>query len=317
MLTRTLRRTRQVSRTVGGKTHEVDKTFETDVPVVPKDWDAIAMSAVRAGTTLAVLGAMAWSTVSIGDLLSRVAPVWTAYTVAGVFDLAWIVCMILEWLARNDPERASLPRKAGWAALAISMGLIGLHGWVLDHLDGVEGALGVGIGGALVSAIAKSMWSVVMDFGAVELSEEDRGWLKAERAEVGTELAMTRERRQLARTRSTVRAERLALGQDTGEPVQLTAHQVVLDRETEPVPAVQDRTPRPRTVVPIERAVSVSSYVLSLLDETPDMDGTDIRTRVRSRFGQDTSESGIAKAITRARSAIKNTGNTEYEETGR
>lgn len=359
MRTRTETRTRPLDKTVGDKTHTIPEDYDVHVPVVPRDWDAIALSGVRTATTVAVLGVMAWGTASIGDLLSRVAPSWVAYTVAGVFDLAWIVCMILEWLARDEPDRASVPRKAGWAALAVSMSLIGLHGYVLDRVDGVESALSIGIGGALVAAIIKSLWSVVMGFTAIKLSVEDQRWLAAERAEVSTELAMTAARRRLAKTRARIHAERLALGQD----IRLELDTTPLLSEVRPVsqdtrdavevhlsrvmdipqdmlsrPVVQDRTPevrvdldrtghgqdtetdtdtrqdrtgqdtdvhvRPRTVVPIGQASSVQSHVLSLLDTTPDMDGTAIRASVRDKF-PNASESGMAKAITRARNTIR------------
>jgi hypothetical protein len=321
---RTRPETVQVDKTVGGKTHRVDRTQDKVIPVVPKDWDAIALAGVRAATTLSVLGAMAWSTVSIGGLLSRVAPSWVAYTVAGVFDLAWIVCMLLEWLARNSPEQASLPRKAGWAALAISMALIVLHGHVQDFLL-------VGVGGALVSAIAKSMWSVVMGFGAVELDEENRGWLQAERQEVGTQLAMTQERRKLTRALDRVESERLALGQDVPqletdrtpplpEPAVLSEDEKTkavralaramdipvrlfgLDetQDTARVPAVRDRTQD--TVVHLDRVgrPSVQSTVNKIYKQDPYMDGTDVRSAVRDVMGQDITEGSIAKAITRS-----------------
>jgi len=366
MRTRTERRTRMVSRTVGDKTHPVSQEYEVQVPVVPTDWDAVALSTVRAATTLSVLGAMAWSTVSIGDLLSMVAPSWVAYTVAGVFDLAWIVCMILEWLGRYDPARARIPRRAGWSALGISMVLIAGHGYAYGVLNGHgRSFLAVGIGGALVSAIAKSMWSVVMNHTAVKLSAEHEEWLAAERAETGTELALTAERRRLARTRDSIEAERRALGQDTTPepdvqdirpepdgtlsasldtdkekavralakamdiPVELfgldrTAGQDTDSRTGHGQPdrtrtAGQDgRTGRPdrtRTVVPLDRTRSVSSYVLSLLSEAPDMDGTAVRTAVRLEF-PGASEDSIAKAITRTRLKIRNTEKRDGENHG-
>ena len=284
MRTRTERRTRMVSRTVGDKTHPVSQEYEVQVPVVPTDWDAVALSTVRAATTLSVLGAMAWSTVSIGDLLSMVAPSWVAYTVAGVFDLAWIVCMILEWLCRYDPARARIPRRAGWSALGISMVLIAGHGYAYGVLNGHgRSFLAVGIGGALVSAIAKSMWSVVMNHTAVKLSAEHEEWLAAERAETGTELALTAERRRLARTRDSIEAERRALGQDTT-----------------PEPDVQDIRPEPDGTLSAsldtdkEKAVRALAKAMDIpvelfgLDRTAGQD-TDSRTgRPDRTAGQDT-----------------------------
>ncbi|MGW3910102.1 hypothetical protein ACWEBX_01050 [Streptomyces sp. NPDC005070] len=37
---------------------------------------------------------MVWSTVAIGGLLSMASPVWVAYGIAAVFDLAWIGFMV-------------------------------------------------------------------------------------------------------------------------------------------------------------------------------------------------------------------------------
>lgn len=53
---------------------------------------------------------------AIGGLLSIVAPTWTAYLIAFIFDATWIGCMALEWVARYDPLSARLPRRMGWLA---------------------------------------------------------------------------------------------------------------------------------------------------------------------------------------------------------
>lgn len=299
---RTQRGTRFVDKTVGDKTHRVPQEYDRTVPVVPRDWDEIALRTVRAGTTLSVLGAMTWATVAIGALLSMTAPAWVAYTVAGVFDLAWVVCMLLEWLAKHDPERAKLPRRAGWAALVISMSLITVHGGLLD-------LWAVGAGGALVSFIAKSMWSVVMNFTAVELDPETREWLKAERREVGAEQALTHERRSLARTQSVLALEKRTLGLDV--PVVRLDTPAVPRDSGQRVPVgtapsgpggvhVQSPVPPP---VPVLSPDSVSGTVLSLLMNDPAMSGTDIRTSVLSVLPT-ASEDSIAKAITRGRKRI-------------
>ena len=66
---------RTVTRTVpmerDGKTHLVPQTL-----TLPRDWDAIALNAAVTVAALAVAGAITWSTVAIGGLLSGVAPTW-------------------------------------------------------------------------------------------------------------------------------------------------------------------------------------------------------------------------------------------------
>lgn len=205
--------TRYETRTVpverGGKTHMVSKEFAVSVPRPPRDWDAIALRAVSAAAALAVAGAVTWSTVAIGGLLSGMAPEWAAYTVSGVFDLAWIICMTLEWLSRYDRGRAVLPIACGWVALGVSVGLIALHG----HMGG---SLVLGVCGGAVSVLAKGMWTVVMRHSAVEMDEDSRARLEAERASVNSRLAVTAARRQLTRTESRTAAEALALS--AGQP---------------------------------------------------------------------------------------------------
>jgi hypothetical protein len=145
-----------------------------------------------------------WSTVAIGGLLSMTSPVWVAYGIAAVFDLAWIGFMVLEWINRYDAARARLPRRAGWLALCLSMGLIAAHG-------AAHGRLGVGVAGAAVSLVAKGFWAVVMKATGTELDPVSAQWAAAERAEVHAELATVAIRRQLARTRSRIRDELSAL----------------------------------------------------------------------------------------------------------
>ncbi|WP_372352648.1 hypothetical protein [Streptomyces sp. KL116D] len=84
-----------------------------EVPLPPRDWDQIALNTVTVIVTALVLACVVWSTVSIGDLLSRVVIAPAAYGAATVFDLAWIALMIIEWLARYTPARARAARNEG------------------------------------------------------------------------------------------------------------------------------------------------------------------------------------------------------------
>lgn len=340
---RTERRTESVPVTRNGETFDVPRTYVVPKAVPPRDWDMIALHTVFGAVTLAVLGAMAWSTMAIGDLLALSAPVWVAYTVAGVFDLAWVVCMVLEWLCRYDPARAKAPRVAGWFALAVSMALIFTD-------SQLKGLWIVGLCGALVSAVVKSVWSLVMGHTAVKLPQDDQDWLTAKRGSGQTRLAMAAQERRLARveartalyrtepdlkTESAIsvlsqeRAQAIeAAGGVDAEPVSrypvghmalngnvhLGPQDTCKDTVCTGVLAVrdmsqdtgqdtgQDRTPRPRTV---DGTRSVSSFVLSLLKDTPDMPRDMIRKAVRDALSPDTTDSAIDKAVTRAKARLR------------
>jgi hypothetical protein len=69
----------------------------------------------------------------------------------------------------------------------------------------------VGLAGALVSLVGKSMWAVVMHHTAVDMDADTAGWMEAERAKVNATLAVTAARRQLARTKAQAGREAVAL----------------------------------------------------------------------------------------------------------
>jgi hypothetical protein len=151
-----------------------------------------------------------WSTANIGDLLARVAIAPAAYGAAVAFDLAWIVFMAVEWLARYDPRRARLPRRAGHLALAVAMVAIGAHGWI-------AGQAAIGVISAIVSGIVKSVWTVVLRHHAKPLDDKTQQWVDKRRAAAGGELAMVAVNRELLRARAQVEAERIALRTDPDE----------------------------------------------------------------------------------------------------
>ncbi|MFD7093374.1 protein transporter Sec31 [Streptomyces xanthophaeus] len=190
MRTRTETRTRQVEHTVNGETELIDETYKVHHPRPPRDWDGIGLAAVTASTALIVLASIGWSTTGIGDLLTRVASEPAAYSAAAVFDLLWINCMILEWLARYDPDRARIPRNAGHAALGIAMGAVCAHGVITDSVP-------VGIVAAAVSALAKAGWTLTMREYARPLDERTQAWLVRRQARVGAQLALSAQLRRL------------------------------------------------------------------------------------------------------------------------
>ncbi|MEV8402600.1 protein transporter Sec31 [Streptomyces niveus] len=204
MKTRTVRRHRLVEHTIDGKTEMVLDKYNVDVPIPPRDWDRIVLAIVTAAAALIGIASITWSTASIGDLLARATIAPAAYAAAAVFDLVWLSCMALEWLARYDQERAKLPRRAGYWALAIAMVAVGAHGWIADQLA-------IGLVGAAVSGLAKAMWTVVLRHHAKPLDDLTQQWVDKQRAEAGGRLAMVSVRRELIRTEGLVEAERAAL----------------------------------------------------------------------------------------------------------
>ena len=204
MKTRPAERSRLVPHTINGKTEMVLEKYTVDLPIPPRDWDRTVLTAVTAAAGLLVTVAVIWSTASIGDLLARVTIAPAAYAAAVAFDLAWILCMAVEWLARYDPKRAALPRNMGHGALLIAMASVGAHGWL-------AGQAVIGIIGAVVSGIVKTLWTVVLRHHAKPLDDKTQQWVDKQRAEAGGELAMVAINRELTRARGQVAAEEEAL----------------------------------------------------------------------------------------------------------
>lgn len=204
MRTRTEFRERLVPHTIDGKTSLVTERYNVDVPVPPRDWDRIVRTGVTIAAGVICVASVAWSTASIGALLNLTVAAAAAYAAAGVFDLVWIACMALEWLARYDPARAALPRRAGWVALAIAMAAVAIHG-------NVEGQLTIGLVGATVSGLAKGLWTLVLAQHATPLNDRTQQWVDIQRAEAGGRLAMVTIRRELTRADALVAAEETAL----------------------------------------------------------------------------------------------------------
>ncbi|MFH8717256.1 protein transporter Sec31 [Streptomyces zaomyceticus] len=205
MRTRTERRERLVPHTVDGETLLVTEEYALEVPVPPRDWDHIVLTGALAVVAIGLGIVIVWSTSSIGDLLVRtdvLKPI--AYAAATGFSLGWMVCMALEWLARYDPARIKRPRTAGHVFLAADMAAVCVHGWIADSLK-------VGIIGAVLSAGAKGLYTLVLDHQAAPLDARTQQWVAIKRGEVGSRLALGAVRRQLTRVESRAAAEEAAL----------------------------------------------------------------------------------------------------------
>ncbi|TLQ45774.1 protein transporter Sec31 [Streptomyces marianii] len=206
---RTETRTRQVPHTIGGITHLVDDPYNVHVPVPPRDWDRTVRTGVTVVAAVVGVASVAWSTAAISGLLGLVVVLPAAIGAAIVFDAVWMSCMALEWLARYDPARAQLPRRAGHAALGCAMAAVAVHGYIRKEFL-------IGLVGALVSGLAKGLWTVVLAHYATPLDKRTQQWVDIQRAEVGGQLAMVAVRRDLLRAQGMVAAEQaaLAVGRD-------------------------------------------------------------------------------------------------------
>lgn len=235
MKTRQVTRTRQVPHTVDGETELVTEHYTVETPAPPRDWDRTVLATVTAIAALIGAASVLWSTASIGALLRLVVFSVAAYAAAAVFDLVWLSCMALEWLARYDPARARGPRRAGHAALLVAMGAVAVHGYVAGHTV-------VGVVGALISGLAKGLWTLVLRHHALPLDNRTQQWVDKRRAAVGGQLAMVSVRRQLTRAQALVDAERTALRAEPEESGPDPEESADSPDRPEPEPAVPPMT---------------------------------------------------------------------------
>ncbi|MEV7470253.1 protein transporter Sec31 [Streptomyces kronopolitis] len=233
-------RTREVPHTEDdGDPVLIPDDYTVHVPVPPRDWDHIVLNAVTGGAIILNAVSVVWSTVSGGALLSRAAPAWVAYPAAVPFEAGWMTCLALEWLARHDPERARVPRRAGYVALAIAMTVIYVHGATTP-----AAGLWVGAAGAVISAIAKGVWTLVLRHTAAPLPPRTQAWLKVKRGQGAARLALAAQRRELLRMDDQYDAL-VASGLGRGEtPVLLSRTEPDTGTESVPArPAPQDNVP--------------------------------------------------------------------------
>ncbi|MFC4507398.1 MULTISPECIES: hypothetical protein [Streptomyces] len=199
---RTETHVRHVPHTIDGVTHDVPERHSVTVPVLPRDWDRIALRAAASLVLALTLVSVIWSTYSIGVLLGR----GIGFAAAVVFDLAWIVNILLEWLSRLAPAKRSFSKRLSWALLAATMGAILWHGLSL-------GSPALGVVGAGVSLFAKTLWFGVMRFIDRDLSEADAAWVQQEMSRANAALAVADVRRQVARAEDRAAVESLAAEQ--------------------------------------------------------------------------------------------------------
>lgn len=253
MRSRKFRETVEVPHTRDGITVMVEETREHLVPALPRDWDVIAVR-VATGLVLALTAvSVAWSTWSIGSLLRG----GIGYAAATIFDIAWAVCLILEWLARFDATKRAFPRRLGWVLLVVTMAFIGWHG-----LD--VGQPGMAVVGAAVSLFAKTLWLGVMKHIDRELSSADQAWVEAQVSDAHARMAVAVVRRQVARLEDRAAREMLAMEAARAQyrTVPGRSAEATVEVLSQDLPGVTAGTGSP--------ALEVSRPVLGTKDETTD-----------------------------------------------
>ncbi|WP_052411279.1 hypothetical protein [Streptomyces sp. NRRL S-118] len=205
------KRTRPATRTIGGVSHDYEETYRVRIPVLPRDMDALAIRAAS-GLVLALTAvAIVWSTVSIGALLGG----GVGFAAAILFDLSWLVNILLEWLSRFDPKKRAFSTWMGWGLLLVTMGAILWHGLL-------AGSVALAVIGAAVSMVAKVLWMGIMRFVHKDLSAADQQWVAAEISKANAQLAIAGVRRQAAAAEARARLEILAAERTLHELDELT-----------------------------------------------------------------------------------------------
>ncbi|MBL7487059.1 hypothetical protein [Frankia sp. AgW1.1] len=199
----------ETTRTVGGVTEPVTSTRRVAVPVLPRDWDAVAVKAVVALVLVLTLISITWSTVSIGHLLRGTL---AAYLAGAVFDLAWAADLGMAYIVRFQPDRRRVVDRVGWALLAITVAAI-----VLEGLR--TGGVAVAVIGSTVSIVAKTLWWTLNRAIRPDLSSEDAQWVSQQISQASAELAVSAVRRQVARVEDQATAQLLALEASRRPPV--------------------------------------------------------------------------------------------------
>ncbi|MEV6014713.1 protein transporter Sec31 [Streptomyces sp. NPDC051997] len=282
MKTRRQTRDRLVPHTIDGKTRMVPDSETVYLPVPPRDWDQIGINTVTGIVALALLGCMGFSTASIGDLLSRVTPAPAAYGAAALFDLAWIGCSIIEWLARYTPDRAGKARAGGYVALAVAMGAVASHGWI-------AGGVATGLVGAAASGLAKGLWAIVLDYQAAPLSRRDSAYFQQELSEAAVELARIPVRRRVNRARALVEGEQRALEADGPAAPELP--------EPAPeAPAVAPEPPDPN-VHPLRGTVVFTRNAVQDAWDSGLRDPEQVLRYVRNATGKDVPQSSVERYL--------------------
>lgn len=229
-------------------------------PPLPRDWQMIGL---RSAVTLSIVMmavAIVWSTYSIGTLLGG----GIGFAAAVVFDVSWIIVLVLEYLSRHDEEKRRFPQILGWGLLAVTMAAIAWEGLAQEPRS-----WGLAIFGALVSLVAKTLSLAVMEHVNIKLSPEDRAWVKGVTSEVQTRAVIAQVRRTAAR-----------------DEVRATKQLLAMERELEdvraafglPTPVETEETiePSPPISAPALTDMPVPYAIRFAASQRPELDANDL-----------------------------------------
>ncbi|WP_175084819.1 hypothetical protein [Candidatus Frankia nodulisporulans] len=228
------------------------RTRRVAVPVLPRDWDALAVRGVVGLVLALTLVSITWSTVSIAHLLDGT---WTAYLAGGVFDLAWCAALGMAYLVRFRPDRRTVVDRVGWALLAVTVTAIGIEG----HRTG---GLAMACIGASVSIAAKALWWTFGHATRPELTADDAQWVAAQISAASAQLAVASVRRQVARAQDRAAAELLAMEASRRPP-----HGTVNVHATPSIPAAPAAIPAP-DMLPAPAVTTAPEMALRLPEKT-------------------------------------------------
>jgi hypothetical protein len=265
------RPTRRITETVHGIDVAYDIPDNAPVIRIPFNLDSLLRRALFTLAILMTIGAIIWGTVAIGGMLTRLAPAWAAYLIAGVFDAGWAACLLAEWLLRYDSTRATRPRRAGVALLAVSMAAIITHG----SLSGSWGWI-IGIIGALASAAAKGVWAIGMHTIRVNLDPKWEAYLRTRQQQAGTEQALALGERDRAITEDRTVKLRLALDARRG-PASPVVDQILNPTQSTPVQAPDlpvnqvEPTPGPVPVQAVQAAADRPNQPVQIDDQVSEL----------------------------------------------
>ncbi|WP_051743081.1 hypothetical protein [Kitasatospora sp. MBT66] len=248
-------RHRLVARTHNGTTHQVREPYQVSIPKPPADWDARAIKGASILVLMLTMVSVVWSTYSIGHLLDG----GVGFLAAAVFDLAWLVNVLLEWLSRFDAEKRRFSQYLGWALLAATMGAI-----LWEGLD--AGSAGLAVVGAAVSAFAKVLWLGIMRFVERDLSPADREWVAQEVSAANAKMAIASVRRMSARAEAAATMELLAAERMRTELADVVAeHAPALAATLTGTPAaVAQAAQQPAAIAPAVTPAGLAELVAAL-----------------------------------------------------
>ncbi|GAB2331754.1 hypothetical protein AB0N20_27505 [Streptomyces griseoincarnatus] len=189
------KRTRHVEVTVRGRTRVVPQEYTVLVPAPPRDLDRVWLRVVIGGAVLFTAIAVAWSTASIGDLLSLLTTPVIAYFAASAFESVWVLCLIVEWVMRRQPDRARVAQVIGWAGLVVVVAAVVAHGFNMNQVA-------AGIVGGFVSVVAKALWWVVFRIFHVQLSDLGVAYLQQAREDLAVAGVLVEESQRLNATQA-------------------------------------------------------------------------------------------------------------------